>query len=179
MFVSQGLTVLETGGGSGAAHLLINSFCFPLENRTQPGLLSIACPLPVHSLGTNLCFLLWITSKKWEEVWREDNSYSPELTWKKSSPGQKTGSKRKMWEHLCRRPEVPDERCTGIPGANEKTTTRRERHFTFQCKSDSIILMECVWGGGGSESLPWVVVFLSWTPLVLQFHSFIHSFSTH
>lgn len=33
--------------------------------------------------------------------------------------------------------------------------------------------LECIWGRGGCESLPWVVMSLSWTPLVLQF--FIHS----
>lgn len=151
------------------------SSCFPLENRTQPGLLSISCPLPTHSLGRSLCFLLRITSKK-----RECNSYSPELTWRKRSPGQKTGNKRKTWEYLWRRPEVQDERGSGTPEANGKTTARREKHFTVWCKSYSIILMECIWGRGGCESLPWVVMSLSWTPLVLQFfiHSSIHSVLT-
>lgn len=49
-------------------------------------------------------------------------------------------------------------------------STKRERPFTFWCKSYLIILMECIWGGGWA----WVTSVL-WMPLVLQFHSFIHS----
>lgn len=128
------------------ASSLINSSCFPMENCATPGLLSTSYPLPTHSLGRRLCFPVRITSKRWKEVWRDGNPYSPELTQRESSPRQKTVSRRKIPEYLWIRPKVQDWRCTKKSGANEKTRAQsvEKRHFTFQCSSCSFNLLECI-----------------------------------
>lgn len=65
------------------------------KSRKHPGLLSISCPLLTHSLGRRLRCSLRTTSKRWEEVWREGNSYSSELTRGKAALDRRLAAKRK------------------------------------------------------------------------------------
>lgn len=107
---------LKTAGGSRVASSLIDSSHF--VRRTAHSLAS--CPPPTAHLTVcgEVCTSCEITSKRLEEMWREGNPYSPELTWRKSSPGRKTVSSRKTAEHLWVRPGAPDGRLTGKSGAN-------------------------------------------------------------
>lgn len=77
------------------ASSLINSSCSLLENCTPPGLLS--APYSCTQFGEKSALPVRSPVK---------GGRSCELTWKKSSPGQKTVSNRKIPELVWVRPKV-------------------------------------------------------------------------
>lgn len=167
MIISQEHSLLYWKLGAGVGWQICWSIApvSPMESHRYPGLLSISCLLPTHSLERRQFILPWAHPEKkqpWTEDWQQKENMG-------ISVGEAWGA---IWE-LYRE----------IWGKwKDWSTKSRKRHFTFQCKSYPFNLMERVYLGKGWEGFTslghGVLVMNTFDPSVSFIHLFIQQILT-